>query len=168
MPGRQPWLRWTAALAVGVAAVPVWSRVLRRVARRPLFRTLLTLHAFTYLSWLFATTDEPQAVFVARAFVLGALGAGSVLVAMAMLADTIELDRLKTGQRREGMYVGAFELMQTTSFVIGPLVVGLAFSAAGLVPGPAGRSASVEWPFARGGRRARIRSGRGSARACRW
>ncbi len=125
---------------VGVAAVPVWSRVLRRVERRPLFITLLTLHAFTYLSWLFATTDEPQAVFVARAFVLGALGAGSVLVAMAMLADTIELDRLKTGQRREGLYVGAFELMQTTSFVVGPLVVGVAFSAAGLVPGPAGRT----------------------------
>jgi Na+/melibiose symporter-like transporter len=37
------------------------------------------------------------------------------------------------------MFVGAFELMQTTSFVVGPLVVGFAFSAAGLVPGPAGR-----------------------------
>jgi GPH family glycoside/pentoside/hexuronide:cation symporter len=75
---------------------------------------------------------------------LGALGAGSVLVAMAMLADTIELDRLKTGQRREGMFVGAFELMQTTSFVVGPLVVGFAFSAAGLVPGPAGRTAQPQ------------------------
>jgi GPH family glycoside/pentoside/hexuronide:cation symporter len=129
---------------VGIAAVPLWSQVLRRVERRPLFITLLALHAFTYLSWLLASTDEPQVVFVARAFMLGALGAGSVLVAMAMLADTIELDRLKTGQRREGMFVGAFELMQTTSFVVGPLVVGFAFSAAGLVPGPAGRTAQPQ------------------------
>ena len=44
---------------------------------------------------------------------------------MAMLADTIEYDRLKTGQRREGLFVGAFELMQTTSFVLAPLLVRL-------------------------------------------
>jgi GPH family glycoside/pentoside/hexuronide:cation symporter len=129
---------------VGIAAVPLWSRVLRRVERRPLFITLLALHACTYLSWLFASTDEPQVVFVARAFMLGALGAGSVLVAMAMLADTIELDRLKTGQRREGMFVGAFELMQTTSFVVGPLVVGFALSAAGLKPGSVDLGAQPE------------------------
>ena len=42
------------------------------------------------------------------------------------------------------MFVGAFELMQTTSFVVGPLVVGFAFSAAGLVPGPAGRTAQPQ------------------------
>jgi GPH family glycoside/pentoside/hexuronide:cation symporter len=54
---------------------------------------------------------------------------------MTMLTDAIEYDRLRTGQRREGLFVGGFELIQTTSFVVGPLVVGFAFSAAGLVPG---------------------------------
>lgn len=129
---------------VGVAAVPLWSRVMRRVERRPLYISLLCAHMLGYLSWLFASQSEPQFVFVARAFILGALGAGSVLVAMAMLADTIEYDRLVTGQRREGLFVGAFELMQTTSFVVGPLVVSLAFEAAGLVPGPAGRTAQPQ------------------------
>ncbi len=129
---------------VGVVAVPIWSRVLRKVERRPLFIGLLLAHSLGYLSWLLASHEEPQALFVARAFVLGALGAGSVLVAMAMLTDTIELDRLTTGQRREGLFVGAFELMQTTSFVVGPLIVGVAFSAAGLVPGMAGRNAQPQ------------------------
>jgi GPH family glycoside/pentoside/hexuronide:cation symporter len=120
---------------VGVCSVPVWGWLLRSVERRPLLVTLLSFSALTHLSWLVATPAEPQVWFIVRAFLIGALGAGSVLVAMTMVADTIEYDRLKTGQRREGMFVGAFELMQTTSFVVAPLLAGFAFSAAGLVPG---------------------------------
>ena len=122
----------------GIAAVPLWNRVLQHVERRVLAIALFVGLAITYGSWIIATPAEPQAVFLLRAFMIGALGSGSVLIAMAMLADTIEYDRLRTNQRREGLFVGAFELMQTTSFVVGPLVVGLAFSAAGLVPGAAG------------------------------
>ena len=129
---------------VGVAAVPVWSRVLRRVERRPLYLALMLLHALGYVSWYFATPSEPQAIFIARAMLLGALGAGSVLIVMTMLADTMEYDRLTTGQRREGTFVGVFELMQTTSFVVAPLLTGFAFQAAGLIPGEAGRGAQPE------------------------
>lgn len=120
---------------VGVCSVPLWGQLLRTVERRPLLIAQLSLSALTHLSWMLATPQEPQVWFVLRAFLIGALGAGSVLVAMAMVADTIEYDRLKTGQRREGMFIGAFELMQTTSFVVAPLLAGLVFSAAGLVPG---------------------------------
>ncbi len=120
---------------VGIATVPLWSRVLRKIERRPLFIALLLANAVGYLSWMLATPQEPTAVLVARAILLGAAGSGSVLVALAMLTDTIEYDRLRTGQRREGLFVGGFELVQTTSFVVGPLVVGFAFSAAGLKPG---------------------------------
>jgi GPH family glycoside/pentoside/hexuronide:cation symporter len=128
----------------GVAAVPAWNRVLRSVERRWLCVALFAAQAVTYASWLLASPAEPQALFALRAFLIGALGSGGVLVTMAMLADTIEYDRLVTGERREGLFVGAFELMQTTSFVVGPLIVGFAFSAAGMVPGAAGRGAQPE------------------------
>jgi GPH family glycoside/pentoside/hexuronide:cation symporter len=121
--------------AVGVAAVPLWSLVLRRVERRPVFIVLLVANAVGYLSWLLADPSETQLTLALRGVLLGFAGSGSVLVAMAMLTDTMEYDRLRTGQRREGLFVGGFELVQTTSFVVGPLVTGFAFSAAGLVPG---------------------------------
>ena len=120
---------------VGVASVPVWGWVMRHVERRPLMMALLSASAVTYLSWLLATPAEPQALFVLRAFLLGSLGSGSVLVAISMIADSIEYDRLKTGQSRGGLFIGAFELMQTTSFIVAPLVAGFAFSAAGMVAG---------------------------------
>jgi GPH family glycoside/pentoside/hexuronide:cation symporter len=120
---------------VGIATVPLWSRVLRSVERRPVFIALLVANGIGYLSWMLATPQEPDAVLALRAIWLGAAGSGSVLVALAMLTDTIEYDRLRTGQRREGLFVGGFELVQTTSFVVGPLVVGFAFQTAGLKPG---------------------------------
>ena len=120
---------------IGVISVPVWGRLLRHYERRPLLIGMLSANALTYLSWFIASPTEPQAIFVVRAFLLGALGAGSVLVAMAMIADTIEYDRLRTGLRREGLFFGALELMQTTSFVLGPLLTGVAFAAAGLKSG---------------------------------
>lgn len=120
---------------VGIAAVPLWGKVLRKVERKPFFIATLGASMLSYISWLLASPSEPTAILMLRGFVSGAAGAGSVLVAMAMLTDTIEYDRLTTGQRREGLFVGGFELVNTSSFVIGPLVVGFAFSAAGLVPG---------------------------------
>jgi GPH family glycoside/pentoside/hexuronide:cation symporter len=130
--------------AVGVAAVPLWSWVLRHVERRPVFLVLLVANAVGYLSWLLAGPQETQFVLAMRGVLLGFAGSGSVLVAMAMLTDTIEYDRLRTGQRREGLFVGGFELVQTTSFVVGPLVTGFAFSAAGLIPGHVAASAQPE------------------------
>jgi GPH family glycoside/pentoside/hexuronide:cation symporter len=130
--------------AVGVAAVPLWSYALRYVERRPLFLALLAANCVGYLSWLLAGPQETQFELAMRGVLLGFAGSGSVLVAMAMLTDTIEYDRLRTGQRREGLFVGGFELVQTTSFVIGPLVTGFAFSAAGLVPGQVAASAQPE------------------------
>lgn len=120
---------------VGFLAVPMWNAILQRVERRPFFMALLLANIVGYVSWMFATPDEPVALFVLRSILVGAAGSGSVLVATAMIADTIEYDRLLTGQRREGVFLGGFELVQTTSFVIGPLVVGFVLSAAGLVPG---------------------------------
>lgn len=120
---------------VGIATVPLWGWALNRVERRPFFIAMLVVNGLCALSWLLATPGEPMAAFVLRAIVSGASGSGAVLVAMTMLTDAIEYDRLRTGQRREGLFVGGFELIQTTSFVVGPLVVGFAFSAAGLVPG---------------------------------
>jgi glycoside/pentoside/hexuronide:cation symporter, GPH family len=129
---------------VSIATVPLWERLLRRVERRPLFIALLVGTSLGHLSWLLASPAEPMALFVLRAVYVGSLGGGAVLVSLAMLSDAIEYDRRRTGLRRAGAFVGGFELMQTTSFVVGPLVVGFALSAAGLKPGSVDLGAQPE------------------------
>lgn len=124
-----------ASSVAALVSVPLWSRVLRHVDRRPLLVIALIIYAAASLSWLLAYPEESIIIFVLRGAVVGAAGGGSILVALAMLTDTIEYDRLRSGQRREGVYVGAFEFMQTTAFALGPLIAGFAFSAAGFLPG---------------------------------
>lgn len=133
-----------ASNLVSIATVPLWSRLLHHFERRTLFFVLLVGNAIGHLSWLLASPAEPMSLFLARAVFVGSLGGGSVLVSLAMLSDTIEYDRLRTGLRREGTFIGGFELMNTTSFVVGPLVVGFALSAAGLVPGQVDLGAQPE------------------------
>ena len=119
----------------GLAVVPLFASALQRIERRPLLVATMILYALAAASWLLAGPDEPILIFVLRSIVTGAAASGSTLIAMAMFTDTIEYDRLRSGLRREGMYVGAYEFMQTTAFALGPLMAGFAFSAAGLVPG---------------------------------
>ena len=129
---------------IGICSVPLWYRLVKFVERRTLLLIVMTTSAIAHLTWMLGGPDENLIVFVARAFVIGALGSATVLLAMAMLADTIELDRLRSGKRREGSYVGAFELMQTTAFIVGPLIAGFAFSLVGLESGEVGRSDQPE------------------------
>jgi len=136
-------LSFTANI-VGICSVPLWNRLLRNIERRTLLLVLLTASVFVHLSWMLGGPDESQVVFLGRAFMLGALGSGSVLLAMAMLADTIELDRIRSGEKREGAFVGTFELMQTTAFIVAPLIAGFAFSLAGLESGEVGRADQPE------------------------
>jgi GPH family glycoside/pentoside/hexuronide:cation symporter len=118
-----------------LVSVPLWSRALQHIERRPLLVTTLIIYGIASVSWLLAGPEESMVIFVLRSLVVGASSCGSILIALAMLTDTIEYDRLCSGQRREGVYVGAFEFMQTTAFALGPLLAGFAFSAAGFLAG---------------------------------
>lgn len=54
-----------------------------------------------------------------------------------MLPDVIELDELKTGERREGIYYGFFVFLQKIALALGSFIVGQALAMAGyLSSGP--------------------------------
>ncbi len=59
------------------------------------------------------------------------------LIPNAMVPDTIELDELRTGRRREGVYYGLFVFLQKMALAIGSAVLGWVLSQAGYVSGAA-------------------------------
>ncbi len=59
------------------------------------------------------------------------------LIPNAMMPDTIELDELRTGQRREGIFYGLFVFLQKVSLAIGTAILGVVLDAAGYVKGGA-------------------------------
>jgi GPH family glycoside/pentoside/hexuronide:cation symporter len=62
------------------------------------------------------------------------------LIPNAMLPDVIELDELKTGERREGVFYGFFVFLQKIALALGTFLVGQALSFAGYISSVSGEA----------------------------
>lgn len=114
-----------------IAFLPVAAWVSRRVGKRPAYIASLIGFCGMVLTWLLATPDEPMAVFVARALLIGVFAAGAHLYGQSMLMDTFAWDYKLTGVRREGVLSAAFSFVEKACLALGPLIVGVLFSSMG-------------------------------------
>ena len=94
-------------------------------------------------TWAFAGPGESDFVFGLRSFLMGAIGVGGLLLTFSMLPDTIEYDRITTGLDRAGLYTGLLGFIEKSASAIGPLILGLFFSAMGVIQSSSG---AVEQP----------------------
>jgi len=90
----------------------------------------LVLSAASF-SWYWATLDEPYAIFMLRNAAISFGSASMIVLGYAMLPDTIEYDRRRTGLRREGLYAGFWTTVEKGSSAAGIAIVGLILSLSG-------------------------------------
>ena len=83
------------------------------------------------LWWLFVPTDEPVWLLFVRALILSFFGMGKLLLGMSLLPDVQEYDYLKTGLRREGVFAGAYNMVEKFAFMMAPVVIGFILWALG-------------------------------------
>ncbi len=114
-----------------IACLPAAAWLSKRVGKRPAYIASLIGFCGMVLTWLLATPDEPMAVFVARALLIGVFAAGAHLYGQSMLMDTFAWDYQLTGVRREGMLSAAFSFVEKACLALGPLIVGALFSSMG-------------------------------------
>jgi GPH family glycoside/pentoside/hexuronide:cation symporter len=119
------------SVGVSILATPLLLRYARRFGKRIAYITSALFACASYLSWIVAVPNESPLMLVLRGAILGVGFAGNVLFAMSMITDAIEMDSLKTGMRREGMYTAVFSFVEKFSGAIGPTLVGIALSMAG-------------------------------------
>ena len=77
------------------------------------------------LWWLFVQPGEPVWVLFVRALVLAFFGMGKLLLGMSLLPDVQEYDYLSTGLRREGVFAGAYNMVEKAAFMGAPMLIGL-------------------------------------------
>lgn len=77
------------------------------------------------LWWWFVPADEPVWLLFVRALILSFFGMGKLLLGMSLLPDVQEYDYLKTGLRREGVFAGAYNMVEKFAFMGAPVVIGL-------------------------------------------
>ena len=116
---------------VSVVASPIIVRLSLIFGKHVTYIIAATCSILVFLSWPFASPNDPLWMFLVRGGVLAVAVAGNVIMAMSMLTDIINHAAQVTGVRREGIYTAFYSFVEKFTFAFGPLIVGVALSVAG-------------------------------------
>lgn len=112
-------------LAVQVTALAmlyVWSAVSQRVGKRGVYFMGMSLWIIAQAGLFFLQPNQVVLMFVLA--VMAGVGVSTAyLVPWSMLPDVVELDELRTGQRREGIYYSFVVLLQKVCLAIAVFLV---------------------------------------------
>lgn len=112
--------------------IPLWGWVTVKLGKKTTYFLAMPFWLGAQAGLLFLRSGEGFLLF-GLAFLAGIGISVCYLIPNAMLPDTIELDELKTGKRREGIYYGGFVFLQKMALALGTAVVGFALQFAGYV-----------------------------------
>jgi Na+/melibiose symporter-like transporter len=116
----------------GVIAIPLWVRVSRVRGKRETWLASMWLAALAFAG-MFFFGDEVAPLMALLVLAGIAMGSGSVLSA-AILADLIDADAERTGERKEGIYSAAMQFVLKFGTTLATALSGLLLSAVGFVP----------------------------------
>ncbi len=119
---------------VGTIATPFWVFFGRKMEKRKGYYIALILSLLALIPFLFIQPNATTSLFFMLVFV-GIADAATQLFPNAMVPDTVEVDELQTGERREGTIFGAWAFCRKFGMTAGAFLVSLMLSAFGLVKG---------------------------------
>lgn len=123
-----------ALMSMALLAIPLWSALAIRWGKWLCYIAATSLYAAISIAFvLLPQTAHPQAPLVLAA-ALGVPFGCIMMVPFSMLTDTIQLDSLATGLRREGIFTGVWMAGEKAGLAIGPLIVGSILGVSGFVP----------------------------------
>jgi sugar (glycoside-pentoside-hexuronide) transporter len=124
-------LTMAVLLSTVILSLPAWLRVSRHIDKRNLFifGALWWVGAQGFL--LLAAPAWPRWTIFAVAGAAGIGYAMADLMPWSMLGDVIDEDELNTGERREGLYAGAFTFLRKLGGATGVLVAGVVLDLSG-------------------------------------
>lgn len=119
--------------SVMLVVTPLWVRLGRRIGKRNAFILSLIGSAAIMASWWLAKTGDPFWTVALRAVLYGVTGCGTLMMGQALLPDTIEYDRLRTGMKREGIYAGLYTTVEKVAGAFSAGFAGIFLGAMGFV-----------------------------------
>lgn len=122
-----------AYVVAGVLSIPIWVRISRRFGSRDTWLTAMVLASAAFGGMLLVGEGD-VALIMALLLVAGAaMGCGNVLSA-SLMADIIDADARRTGERREGVYSSSLMFAMKIGISLATAASGVALSAVGFVP----------------------------------
>jgi GPH family glycoside/pentoside/hexuronide:cation symporter len=117
----------------GVLAIPLWVRVSQRFGKRDTWLVAMLLAAAAFGGIGFVGPDDLPLLLGLLALAGASMGAGQVF-GKTLLADVIDLDERRTGERKEGAYSAASTVALKAGAALTIAASGPVMSATGFVP----------------------------------
>ncbi|MEC4816017.1 MAG: MFS transporter [Scytonema sp. PMC 1069.18] len=115
----------------------VWSAVSQKVGKKAVYFMGMSFWLIAQAGLFFLQPGQNTLMYILA--VMAGIGVSTAyLVPWSMMPDVIELDELKTGQRREGIFYGFMVLLQKFGLALGLFLVGISLEASGFkeaIPG---------------------------------
>lgn len=128
---------------VATVFTPLWVYIGRRYGKTGTYRVSLLFAALFALPALFLPAAFYWLLF-GILFLTGFADASNQLMPNSMVPDTVEVDELQTGQRREGAIFGAWAFCRKLGMAAGAFFVSIGLDLFRYVPGEAGVEAQPE------------------------
>ena len=129
--------------ATALGLIPFWGWMSVRLGKKPVYFFGMTFWLIAQGGLVFLPPGQGVWIYVLA--ILAGVGISvCYLIPNAMLPDVIELDELRTGERREGVFYGFFVFLQTIALALGTFFVGQALSLAGYISTVAGEPVPIQ------------------------
>jgi GPH family glycoside/pentoside/hexuronide:cation symporter len=117
----------------GVAGVPLWVWLARRFEKRRLWLAAMVMGGVGF-GMLLGLGENGWPLMVVSSLVAGTAQACGNSIGQALKADVIDLDELRTGERKEGSYFAAWSFVNKLGNAILASSAGLALGLVGYAP----------------------------------
>ena len=141
----EPMFNLVAIAVQGTALVMlfVWSAISQRVGKKAVYFMGMILWIIAQAGLFFVQPGQVGLMYLLA--VMAGVGVSTAyLIPWSMMPDVIELDELKTGQRREGIFYGFMVLLQKFGLALGLFLVGQSLEWAGFVATVPGQPAPTQ------------------------
>lgn len=119
-----------ASAAMAMLVTPAWVWIGQRIGKRPAYFLALAMAPLSYVPMLFVPSGAFATILILF-LIIGISDAANQLFPNAMVPDTVEVDQLKTGERREGAIFGAWAFCRKLGMTAGAFLSSILLSLIG-------------------------------------
>jgi GPH family glycoside/pentoside/hexuronide:cation symporter len=116
-----------------IFTIPLWTRVSRALGKRDTWLAAMVLAAAAFGGLCFLGHGDVTPAVLLLVLAGSAMGCGSVMSA-GILADVIDADEARTGERKEGVYAASMTFMLKLGTALATAASGIVLGATGFEP----------------------------------